>query len=142
VTHVTGTAQMSAVLTRERGAVTLVSSSGKLQYEQFLSHIIQWSDKHLAVLGFRPTEPLMPEWIRSQICSNADLFDAKQRDPKMTNPNSTEMIAFLYTQRDLLFERKDNARSVHADRVLLIKDQCSPSSDEESPRPTRPTTKV
>jgi hypothetical protein len=103
LTHVTGTAQMSAVLTRERGSVTLVSSSGKLQYELFLSHIMKWTDKHLTILGFRPTEPLMQEWILGQICSDTGLFYAKQRDPKMTNPTSTEMIAFLYTQRDLLF---------------------------------------
>ncbi len=80
---------MSAVLTRERGAVTLVNSSVKLQYEQFLSHMMQWTDKHLTVLGFRPMEPLMQEWILSQICFNAELFDAKQRDPKMTNSAST-----------------------------------------------------
>ncbi len=102
VTHVTGTAQMSAILTRERGTVTLVNSSGKLQYEQFLSHVMKWTDTNLTVLGLRPTEPLMQESLLGQICSNAELFDAWQRDPKMTNSTSTEMIAFLYTQRNPL----------------------------------------
>ncbi len=75
-THVTGTAQMSAVLTRVRGATTLVSSSGKIQYELLLSHIMKWTHKHLTVLGFRSTEPLMQEWILGQICSDTGVFDA------------------------------------------------------------------
>ncbi len=54
----------------------------------------------------------------------------------MTNPTSTEMIAFLYTQRDLLFERRGIAKSARADRILMIKDQQLLSSDAESARPT------
>jgi hypothetical protein len=130
-THVTGTAQMSVVLTRERGAVKLFNSSGKLQYEQYLTE-----------LGFRPTEPLMQEWILGQICFNGELFDANQRDPKMTNPTSTEMMTFLYTQCDLLFERRGIAKSARAYRVLMIKDQQPLSSDEDSSTPTLPTGEI
>ncbi len=97
---------------------------------------MKWTDKHLTVLGFRPTESLMQEWILGQMCSNAELFDAKQRDPQMTNPTSAEMIAFLYTQSDMLFGRKGIARLARADRVLMIKDQQALSSDEDTARPT------
>ncbi len=61
VTHVagTGTAHMASVLTKDRRAVTLVNA-GKLQIEQFLSHVIQWSDKHQQmILGYRPPEQTM-----------------------------------------------------------------------------------
>ncbi len=90
LTHITGTAAMAAVLSREQSA--LVNAAARLQYEHFRSHIMQWSEKHQTVLGFRPTEPLMRKWILSHICTNPDLFDAKQRDPTMKSPNSEQMI--------------------------------------------------
>ena len=56
-------------------------------------------------------EQLMQEWLLTQVCSNTELFAAKQLDSTRTNPTSTQLSAFLHRQRDLLAVRRGVARS-------------------------------
>ena len=45
ITHVAATAAMAVVMNKLRSrAVTLVNSAGRVQFEQFLCHVMQWSD--------------------------------------------------------------------------------------------------
>ena len=95
---------------QERRAVPLVTKEGKLQIEQFLSHVSQWRRRHQTIMGNKPAEQLMQEWLLTQVCSNTELFAAKQLDSTRTNPTSTKLSVFLHRQRDLLAVRRGVAR--------------------------------
>jgi hypothetical protein len=69
------------------------------------------------------------------------MFAAKQLDATMTNPNSAQMLEFLYHQLDVLFERQGIAKSARqTERMLLIKDRGDGASTSDAPN--KPTEQV
>jgi hypothetical protein len=139
VTHVAGTctAHMASVLTKERRGLPLLNAAVKLQIEQFPYHVIQWSDKHQTILGHRPPEQTMPEWLLKQVCTDAELFAAKQLDSKISDPTSEQRIAFIHRQRDLLAERRGVAKGAakhgrQEERLLLVTNKAASGSDRNS----------
>ena len=58
---------LATILKQERRAVPLVAKDGKLQIEQFLSHVSQWRRRHQIILGNRPSEQVMQEWLLTQV---------------------------------------------------------------------------
>jgi hypothetical protein len=102
-----------------------------LQIEQFLSQVIQWSEKHHTILGYRPPEQTMQGWLLTQVCSDMALFAAKQLDSTMTNPTRTQLIAFLHRQRDLLAERRGVAKgATKQERLLIVSNKTASGSDD------------
>ena len=45
---------MATILKQERRAVPLVTKEGKLQIEQFLSHVSQWRRRHQWIMSNKP----------------------------------------------------------------------------------------
>ncbi len=70
-------------------------------------------------MGNKPPEQLMQEWLLTQVCSNTELFAAKQLDSTMTNPTSAQLIAFLHRQRDLIAERRGVSKGAVKQENLL-----------------------
>jgi uncharacterized membrane protein YgcG len=135
VTHAagTGTAHMATVLKQERRAVPLVTKGGNLQIEQFLSHVTQWRTRYQTIMGSKPNEQVMQEWLLTQVCSNTELFAAKQLDSTMSNPTSEQLITFLHRQRDLLAERRGVSKTaVKRESLLLVSQRPTSGSDGNS----------
>jgi hypothetical protein len=47
------------------------------------------------VLGHRPDESLLQEWLMGQVGTDPALFAAKHLDASMINPNSEQLVNFL-----------------------------------------------
>jgi len=127
-------------MTAKRHTVTLLNPlTGRLQFEQFLSHFAQWNDNHFLLTSVRASEAVKQEWLHEQIASSAELVVAKQADATMINPDAAAMIAFLHRQRNHLHERqtlKKAARSAAGERVMRVVQRPPPdTSDEETARP-------
>jgi hypothetical protein len=140
LSHVSGTAAMATTMTAKRHTVTLLNPlTGRLQFEQFLSHFAQWNDNHFLLTSVRASEAVKQEWLHEQIASSTELVVAKQADATMVNPDAATMIAFLHRQRNHLHERqtlKKAARGAAGERVMRVVQRPQPdTSDEEITRP-------
>jgi len=127
-------------MTAKRHLVTLLNPiTGKLQFEQFLSHFAQWNDNYFMLTAVRASEALKQEWLHDQIASSTELVVAKQADATMINPDAATMIAFLHRQRNHLHERQTLRRAKRSggERVMhIIRRSQVDSSDEEVTLPT------
>jgi hypothetical protein len=106
--HATGSAAMAGTLTSQRLSITLLSSNGKVRFEEFVSHYSQWVANHSILLSVKPTKAVLQEWLHAQIASVPALVTAKQADVNMDNPDSERMLTLLHRQRDNLRERQSN----------------------------------
>jgi hypothetical protein len=127
-------------MTAKRHLVTLLNPlTGRLQFEQFLSHFAQWNDNYFMLTAVRASEAVKQEWLHEQIASSTELVVAKQADATMVNPDAAAMIAFLHRQRNHLHERqtlKKAARGAAGERVMRVVQRPQPdTSDEEVTRP-------
>ncbi len=58
-------------------------------------------------------------------------FAAKQLDGTMSDPTSTQLIAFLHRQRDLLAEHRGVAKgATKQERLLLVSNKTTSGSDD------------
>jgi hypothetical protein len=111
LSHVSGTAAMATTMTAKRHLVTLINPvTGRLQFEQCLSHFAQWNDNYFMLTAVRASEAVKQEWLHDQIASSTELVVAKQADATMINPDAATMIAFLHRQRNRLHERRLSRR--------------------------------
>ena len=78
ITHVAATAAMAVVMNklREEGSYT-GEFAGRVQLEQFLCHVMRWSDNYMTVFANRPSEQLLQEWLLEEVSFLPDLFAAK-----------------------------------------------------------------
>ncbi len=111
---------MATTMTAKRHLVTLINPlTGRLQFDQFLSHVAQGNDNNLMLTAVRASEAIKQEWLHDQ---GTELVVAKQAYAKMINPDAATMIAFLHRQRNHLHERhtlKKAARGA-GERVMHI----------------------
>jgi hypothetical protein len=115
--------------------VTLINpTTGRLQFEQFLSHFAQWNDNYFMLTAVRASEALKQEWLHEQIASSTELVVAKQADATMINPDAAAMLAFLHRQRNHLHERQTLKKAARGtgERVMRIT-QRPRSDDDEQP---------
>ncbi len=67
------------------------------------------------------------------MCSNTELFAAKQLDSTMTNLTSAQLIVFLHRQRDLLAERRGVSKgATKQEHRLLVSQRATSGSDGNS----------
>ncbi len=114
---------MATTMTAKRHLVTLLNPlTGRLQFEQFLSHVAQWNDNNFMLTAVRASEAIKQEWLHDQIASSTELVVAKQADATMINPDAATMIAFLHRQRNHLHERQTLKKAARGagERVMHI----------------------
>jgi hypothetical protein len=134
LSHVSGTAAMATTMTAKRHMVTLLNPlTGRLQFEQFLSHFAQWNDNYFRLTAVRASEATKEEWLHEQIASSAELVVAKQADATMINPDAATMIAFLHRQRNHLHERQTLKKAARGagERIMRITQRPQVDTSEE-----------